>query len=165
MCTMADPMSAPEALAKLQTLADRLAGLDAASLPAEALGQYIRELVQADAVAAAALARLLAAYDAKDGHLADGQRSLGAWLVHMGRVTRGQAAEFRAMRALPRDHEPLLAGLRTKALTKSEALQLAKWTREIPAEFRAQAEEIPAPRGALLYSRPSREEFGGYSWA
>jgi len=142
MCTVADPMSAPEVLAKLQTLADRLVGLDAAQLPAEALGQYIRELVQADAVLAAALASMLAAYDVKDGHLADGQRSLGAWLVHMARVTRGQAAEFRAMRALPRDHEPLLAGLRTKALTKSQALQLAKWTREIPAEFRAQAEEI-----------------------
>ena len=142
MCAMADPMSAPEALAKLQTLVGYLADVDAAELPAEALGQYIRELVQADAVAAAALARMLAAYDAKDGHLADGQRSLGAWLVHMARVTRGQAAEFKAMRALPRDHEPLLAGLRSKALTKSEALQLAKWTQAIPAEFRAQAEGI-----------------------
>src|SRR5579859_6753220 len=142
MCTTADPMSAPEALANLQTLAGHLADLDATSLPAEALGQYIRELVQADAVLTAALAPMLAAYDAKDGHLADGQRSLGAWLVHMARVTRGQAAEYKAMRALPRDHGPLLAGLRTKAVTKSVALQLAKWTREIPAEFRGQAEEI-----------------------
>jgi len=142
MCTTADPMSAPEALANLQTLAGHLADMDAASMPAEALGQYIRELVQADAVLTAALAPMLAAYDAKDGHLADGQRSLGAWLVHMARVTRGQAAEYKAMRALPRDHGPLLAGLRTKAVTKPVALQLAKWTREIPAEFRGQAEEI-----------------------
>src|SRR5579864_7019674 len=87
MCTAADPMSAPEALANLQTLAGHLADMDAASMPAEALGQYIRELVQADAVLTAALAPMLAAYDAKDGHLADGQRSLGAWLVHMARVT------------------------------------------------------------------------------
>jgi hypothetical protein len=142
MCTTADPMSAPEALANLQTLAGHLADLDATSMPAEALGQYIRELVHADAVLTAALAPMLAAYDAKDGHLADGQRSLGAWLVHMARVTRGQAAEYKAMRALPRDHGPLLAGLRTKAITKSVALHLAKWTREIPAEFRGQAEEI-----------------------
>ena len=70
MCTMADPMSAPEALAKLQTLAGDLADVDAAELPAEALGQYIRELVQADGVLAAALASMLAAYDVKDGHLA-----------------------------------------------------------------------------------------------
>ena len=139
---MTVPASGGEALAKLQTLAGDLADLDAAELPAEVLGEYIRELVQADGVLAAALASMLAAYDVKDGHLGDGQRSLGAWLVHMARVTRGQAAEFKAMRALPRDHEPLLAGLRSKAVTKSVALQLAKWTRDIPAEFRTQAEEI-----------------------
>ena len=142
MSISAFPAGASEALAKLQSLAGCLADLDAASMPAEALGQYIRDLVQADAVLAAALAQMLAAYDAKDGHLADGQRSLGAWLVHMARVTRGQAAEFKAMRALPRDHGPLLAGLRTRAVTTSEALQLAKWTRQIPAEYRGQAEEI-----------------------
>ena len=139
---MASPASGGEALAKLRSLAGYLADLDAASMPAEELGRYIRELVQADAVLTAALAPMLAAYDAKDGHLADGQRSLGAWLVHMARVTRGQAAEYKAIRALHRDHEPLLAGLRTRALTTSEALQLARWTRQIPAEYRGPAEEI-----------------------
>ncbi|MGH3203529.1 MAG: DUF222 domain-containing protein, partial [Streptosporangiaceae bacterium] len=142
MCTEAIPASGGEALAKLRALAGYLADLDAAQLPAEELGQYIRELVQADAILTAALAPMLAVYDAKDGHLADGQRSLGTWLVHIARVTRGQAAQYKAMRVLPRDHQPLLAGLRTRALTTSEALQLAKWTRAIPAEFRGQAEEI-----------------------
>ncbi len=142
MCTEAVPASGGEALAKLRSLAGYLADLDAASLPAEELGRYIRELVQADAVLTAALAPMLAAYDAKDGHVANGQRSLGTWLVHMARVTRGQAAQYKAVRALARDHEPLLAGLRTRALTTSEALQLAKWTRAIPAEFRGQAEGI-----------------------
>jgi Domain of unknown function (DUF222) len=142
MCTMAVPANGGEALAKLQSLIDYLADLDAAQLPAEELGQYIRELVQADAVTTSALAQLLAAYDAKDGHLADGQRSLGTWLVHMARVTRGQAAQYKAIRALHRDHGPLLAGLRTRAVTTSVALQLAKWTRAIPAEFRGQAEDI-----------------------
>ena len=142
MSIAAVPADGSEALAKLRSSADYLADLDAAQLPAEALAQYIRELIQADAVLTAALAPMLAAYDAKDGHLADGQRSLGAWLVHMVRVTRGQAAQYKAMRALPRDHQPLLAGLRTRAVTTSEALQLAKWTRVIPAEYRGQAEEI-----------------------
>jgi Domain of unknown function (DUF222) len=137
--TFASPRDAREAVrAGLGYLAE----MDAASMPAEALGQYIRELVQADAVLTAALARLLAAYDAQDGHLADGQRSLGTWLVHMIRVTRGQAAQYKAIRALPRDHQPLLAGLRTGAVTTPVALQLAKWTQQIPAEFRTQAEEI-----------------------
>jgi hypothetical protein len=97
---------------------------------------------QAEAVATAAWAQMLAAYDAQDGHLADGQRSLMPWLVHVLRLTRAHAAQYKAIRTLPRDHQPLLAGLRAKAVTKSVALQLAKWTREIPAEFRAQAEEI-----------------------
>jgi hypothetical protein len=140
--SMAVPASMGEALDRLESSVGYLADLDAAQLPVEALATCVRRMVQADAVTAVAWARMLAAYDAKDGHLADGQRSLGAWLVHMARVTRGQAAQFRAMRALPRDHEPLLAGLRTRALTTSQALQLATWTREIPAEFRGQAEEI-----------------------
>ena len=142
MCTMTVPGSGGEALATLRSSACYLADLDAASMPAEALAHYIRELVQADAVATAALAQMLAAYDAKDGHLADGQKTLGTWLVHMARVTRSQAAQYKAMRALPRDHRPLLAGLRTRAVTKSVALQLAQWTRQIPAEYRAPAEEI-----------------------
>ncbi len=142
MCTETIPASGGEALAKLRSSVGYLADLDAAQLPAAALARYIRELVQADAVATAALAHLLAAYDAKDGHLADGQRSLGPWLVHMARVTRGQAAQYKAIRALARDHQPLLAGLRTGAVTTSVALQLAKWTQAIPAEFRGQAEEI-----------------------
>src|SRR3984885_11472370 len=137
--TFASPRDAREAVhAGLGYLAD----MDAASMPAEALGQYIRELVQADAVLTAALAGLLAAYDAKDGHQADGQRSLGAWLVHMTRVTRAQAPQYKAIQALSRHHEPLRAGLRTKAVAKSVALQLAKWTQAIPAEFRGPAEEI-----------------------
>ncbi len=139
---MAVPASAAEAMEMWQISVGYLADLDATQLPAAALATCLQGMEQAEAVATVAWAQMLAAYDAQDGHLADGQRSLGAWLVHMARVTRGQAAEYKAMRALPRDHEPLLAGLRAKAVTKSMALQLAKWTREIPAEFRAQAEEI-----------------------
>ena len=142
MWTGTVPESEDEALRMLATAAGYLADTDATQLPAEALGQYIRELIQANAVLTAALAPMLAAYDAKDGHLAEGQRSLRTWLVHMARVTRGQAAQYLAMRALPRDHQPLLAGLRARALTTSEALQLAKWTQAIPAEFRGPAEEI-----------------------
>ena len=142
MCTMPDPASPAEALEKLQTLVGYLADVDAASLPAEALAQLLLGMEQADAVWAVAWARYLAAFDAKDGHQADGQKTLRTWLVHMARVTRAQAAQYQALRALPRHHEPLLAGLRTRAVTKSVALQLAKWTQQIPAEFRTQAEEI-----------------------
>ena len=136
MSILAVPAGGGEAIAKLRALAGYLADLDTAQLPAEELGQYIRELVQADAVLTAALAPMLAAYDAQHGHQADGQKTLRTWLVHMARVTRGQAAQYLAIQALARQHGPLLAGLRTGAVTTSVALQLAKWTRHIPAEYR-----------------------------
>ena len=139
---MAVPASGADAVEKLQALAGYVADLDAVSLPAAALAELLLGLEHADAVTAVARARLLAAFDAQDGHLADGQRSVGAWLVHMARVTRGQAGQYKAIQSLARDHEPLLAGLRTGAVTTSVALQLARWTRAIPAEYRAQAEEI-----------------------
>jgi hypothetical protein len=140
--TVAVPASAAEALEMWQASAGYLADLDAASMPAAALAACIVGMEQADAVATVAWARMLAAFDAQDGHLADGQRSLPAWLVHLVRVTRAQAARCKAIQALAGNHEPLLAGLRAKAVTTSVALQLARWTRAIPEEFRGQAEEI-----------------------
>ena len=142
MSATAVPAGGAEILDKLQVLVGDLADLDAASLPAGALAQLLLGMEQADAVWAVAWARLLAAFDAKDGHQGDGQKTLRTWLVHMARVTRAQAAQYKAVQALNRDHEPLLAGLRTRAVTKSVALQLAKWTQQIPAEYRGQAEEI-----------------------
>ena len=47
------------------------------------------------------------------------------------------------MQALAEGHRVLLAGLREgEVITKSVALQLARWTAAIPAEFREKAEEI-----------------------
>ncbi len=86
---------------------------------------------------------MLAAFDAQDGSAADGQRTTRTWLVHSTRVTRGQAAEHKAVQALAEGHRVLLAGLRNgDVITKSAALQLARWTAAIPEEFRDQAEEI-----------------------
>ncbi|MGH3125517.1 MAG: DUF222 domain-containing protein, partial [Streptosporangiaceae bacterium] len=82
-------------------------------------------------------------FDAKDGHLADGQRTTRTWLIHSTRVTKGQAAEYKTIQALTRDHQILLAALAEGGvITKSVALQLAKWTRPIPGQYRDQAEEI-----------------------
>ncbi len=136
------PANAAEALGMLQAAGTFLADMDAPSMSAGALAECLRGLEQADAVQAAARGRMLAAFDTQDGPVADGQRTTRAWLVHTTRVTRGQAAEHKAVQALAQGHAPLLAGLRGQAVTKSVALQLAKWTAAIPEEFRAQAEEI-----------------------
>jgi hypothetical protein len=143
MSTVTVPANGSEALEMLACAAGFLADLDAAQVPAGALAGYLRGLERAGAVQAAARGQLLAAFDVKDGHLADGQRTARTWLVHSTRVTRGQAAEHKAVQALAQQHAPLLAGLREgDVLTTSVALQLARWTAAIPGEFRAQAEEI-----------------------
>ncbi|MGH3230901.1 MAG: DUF222 domain-containing protein, partial [Streptosporangiaceae bacterium] len=150
MCTTTIPATAAEALAMLESAAGLqeralgfLAAEDAAGLPGPAAADRLRALERHDAVAAAVRGRLLEVFDAQDGYLADGQRSIRTWLVHTTRVTKGQAAEYRALQALARGHQVLHAALTEGwVLTKSEALQVARWIRAIPEEYRAQAEEL-----------------------
>jgi hypothetical protein len=150
MSTAAVPASASEALrmlhcglSLLQSAAGFLAVEGVADLPADALAEGLRALESADAVGAAVRGLFLEAFDAQDGPVADGQRTARTWLVHSTRVTKGQAAEHRAVQALARQHPVLLAALAEGwVVSKSVALQLAKWTRPIPAEYQAQAEEI-----------------------
>src|SRR5580692_7892925 len=150
MCTTTVPATAAEALGMLESALGMqesalgfLAAQDAASLPAGAAADQLRALERADAVEAALRGRLLVVFDAQDGHLADGQRSTRTWLVHSLRVTRGQAAEYQAVQALAGGHRVLHAALAEGwVLTTSEALQLARWTRAIPEECRAEAEEL-----------------------
>src|SRR5580704_15285783 len=150
MCAPTVPGTAADALAMLESAAGLqrsalgfLAAQDAAGLPAAAVADQLRALERHDAVQAAVRGRLLAVFDAQDGPLADGQRSTRAWLVHCTRVTRGQAAEYQALQALVRDHQILGAALAEGwVLTASEALQLAKWTKAIPEDYRPKAEEL-----------------------
>ena len=143
MSTVMVPANAAEALGMLETAVGFLADMDAPGMSAEAMAECLRGMERADAVQAAARGRLLAAFDTKDGSVGDGQRTTRAWLVHTTRVTRGRAAEHKAVQALAQGHRPLLAGLREgDVITKSVALQLAKWTAAIPQEFREKAEQI-----------------------
>ena len=150
MCTTTVPATSAEALGMLESAQGTqqcvlvfLAAQDTAALPAQAAADQLRALERADAVGAALRGRLLEVFDTGDGHLAGGQRSTRAWLVHCLRVTRGQAAEHLAVQALARGHHVLHAALAEGwVLTKSEALQLARWTKAIPEQYRAEAEDI-----------------------
>ena len=152
MCTTTVPATAAEALGMLESALGAqesalrfLAAQDAAALPAQAAADQLRALERTDAVGSALRGRLLEVFDAQDGHLADGQRTTRTWLIHSLRVTRGQAAEHLAVQALARGHRVLHAALAEGwVLTKSEALQLARWTRTIPDQYRAAAEDILA---------------------
>jgi hypothetical protein len=142
MSTVPAFASPRQALAAVRAGLEYLADLDAAELPAETLGETLQEMEADDAVQAAARGSLMAAFDAKNGHLADGQRTMRAWMVHTCGVTRGQAGEHKAVQAVATGHEVLRAGLRARAVSRSVALLLARWTLAIPAQFRAEAEDI-----------------------
>src|SRR5271166_3248950 len=116
MCTTRVPATSAEALGMLeaalgaqQSVLRFLAAQDAAGLPAPAVADQLRALERADAAGAAVRGRLLEVFDTQDGHLAGGQRSTRAWLIHSLRVTRGQAAEHLAVQALARSHRVLHA--------------------------------------------------------
>jgi hypothetical protein len=139
----AAPASMAEALELIDSGMRFLAGMSKADLPCEALAAGLRALERYDAVEAAVRGEMLAVYDAQGGPVGDGQRTSKAWVVHTTRVTRGQAAEHIAVQRLAEGHPVLRAALAEgDAVTKSVALQLAKWTAKIPDESRDEAEKI-----------------------
>jgi Domain of unknown function (DUF222) len=143
MCTAAAPAGSPDELDLLESVMGSLAGTDPAGLDQAEVARRLRVLERVDAIGAAVRGRYLEVFDAQDGHIADGQRTTRTWLVHCTRVTKGQAGEHKAVQALARAHPVLLAALAEgHVVTKSVALQLARWTRPIPDEYRGRAEEI-----------------------
>jgi hypothetical protein len=156
MSTMMVPADMNEAAKMLESAMGFMADVDAAGMPAETVAGALRTLERVDAIGAAARGRFLVAFDTQQGPVGDGQRTTRSWLVHSTRVTRGQAAEHKAVQALARDHPVLNCALAEGwVLTKSVALQLAKWTRAIPAEYRDDAEQVlvaAARDGARLRS-------------
>src|SRR5215470_17331389 len=97
MSTMAVPASAGEALGLMEALAGVVAGADAAEMPAGELADHLAAAERVSGVLAAAQGTLLAAFDHKDGHLEDGQKTPQAWIVNVLRATKGQAAQYRAL--------------------------------------------------------------------
>ena len=80
MCIARDPESMAEALAMLESGLGFLAALDKAGMRCEALGELLRVLERADAVEAAVRGEAMAAFDVQDGSVADGQRTMRAWI-------------------------------------------------------------------------------------
>jgi Domain of unknown function (DUF222) len=143
MSTAMVPSNMDEAIKMLESSVGFMADAPAAELPVQLVADVLRAMERSDAVKAVARGRFLMAFEAQDGPVSDGQRSTRTWLVHSTRVTKGQAAEYQAIQALARDHAPLLAALAEGwVLTKSVALQLARWTKAIPEECRPEAEEL-----------------------
>jgi hypothetical protein len=130
MCTATAPADAAEAMRVLRaglglvrSAAGVLAAHGAADLPAEVMATGLRELEWADAAGAAARGVLGGAFEAQDGPAGDGQRTLRTWLVNVTRITKGQAAEHRAVERLGREHPVLVAGLDRQAARRHQCRQ------------------------------------------
>ena len=88
-----------------------LAAADAAQLGAATQAECLRELEQADAVATAARASILAGFTAGQGYSDDAEYSAGSWLIHQTRITRGAAVGHTAWARRTGTHPRVLAAL------------------------------------------------------
>jgi hypothetical protein len=131
-------VSVADALRMMNAGLDYLNGPGAEELDAAACGAVLRSLAGVQAKFTAAHAAVLARFDAADAHDSDGYGNSVAWLMAMTDMTKPDArAEVRQMRLL-RDHPALAAALAARDISKSWALAIAKWTRKLPAELRAE---------------------------
>ena len=84
------PACAREALDMVRAGLGYLAAADATRLAAATQAECLRELEQADAVATAARAAVLAAFTAGQGYAGDAEYGAVSWLIHRTGITTGR---------------------------------------------------------------------------
>ena len=144
MCTRGDgvPGDVAEALRALESALDFINGPLTGDLPAGASGEALAALGRVGGKLAAARARVLSRFDATRGHDRDGYGSSASWMAAMNRVTRKSArADVRQMRVLGR-HPVIAEALSRGDISESWAVQLAAWTRKLPAELRGSIDKL-----------------------
>ena len=152
-CGSETPVSVAEALRMADIGLAYLNSRAAVELQAAALGEVLTALGGLQDRLAAAHATFLRRFDADDAHDADGYASSSAWLAAKGRMTKRDAlAAVRQMRQFSR--RPGLHGaVATGDLSKSWADAIARWTKKLPEEMRADTDKIlleAAAAGASL---------------
>ena len=130
-------MDVADALQMMHAGLDYLNDPGIAELDPAACGAVLRSLAGVQAKFTAAHAAVLAMFDAANAHDSDGYGNSAAWLMAMTDMTKPDArAEMRQMRLL-RDHPALAGALAATDISKSWALAIGEWTKELPAELRA----------------------------
>jgi Domain of unknown function (DUF222) len=145
--------SVAEALRMTRAGLDYLNGPGAGELDPAACGLVLRSLGEIQAKFTAAHAAVLARFDAADAHDADGYGNSVAWLMAMTDMTRPDAKTKVWRMRLLRDHPDMADALASADISKSQALAIAKWTKKLPAELRAETTKIlieAAAAGASL---------------
>ena len=119
-----------------------LAAADATRLAAATQAECLRELEQADAVATAARAAVLAAFTAGQGYAGDAEYSAVSWLVHRTGITRGAAVGHAAWAGRTRTHPKVVAALAAGQVPESVGRLICLWTGRLPEKFRDESDEL-----------------------
>ena len=120
-----------------------LAAADPTALAAQAQAECLQTLEQADAVATAARARILAAFTAGHGYADDADYSPTSWLIHRTRITKGAARGHLGWARRAAAHPQVLAALAEgTVLTESMARLICGWTGKLPEDCRDTADGI-----------------------
>ena len=137
------PASTAEAVDMVLAGLSYLAAADPTALAARAQAECLQTLEQADAIATAARARILAAFTAGNGYAADADYSPTSWLIHRTRITKGAARGHLGWARRAAAHPQVLAALAEgTVLTESVARLICGWTDRLPQSCRERADEI-----------------------
>jgi hypothetical protein len=136
------PTCAREALEMVRAGLAYLAAADATQLAAQTQAEWLRELEQADAVATAARASVLAGFTAGQGYAGDAEYSAVSWLMHRTRITRGAAVGHAAWAKRVTRHPRVIAALAAGQASESVGRLICLWSDRLPEQFRDQADEL-----------------------
>ena len=128
-----------------------LAAADTGQLAAATQAECLRELEQADAVATAARASILAGFAGGKGYSGDGEYSAVSWLIHRTGITRGAAVGHTAWAKRTATHPRVLAALAAGQVPESVGRLICVWTDKLPDQARDEADEalVAAAAGGL----------------
>jgi len=128
-----------------------LAATDAAQLAAATQAECLRGLEQADAIATAARASMLAGFTAGQGYAGDADYSAVSWLMHRTGITRGAAVGHTAWAKRVATHPRVVAALASGQISESVGRLICLWTGKLPEKFRDESDEslVAAAAGGL----------------
>ncbi len=142
------PASTAEAVDMVLAGLSYLAAADPTVLAAQAQAECLQTLEQADAIATAARARILAAFTAGQGYAEDADYSPTSWLIHRTKVTKGAARGHLGWARRAAAHPQVVAALAEgTVLTESIARLICGWTDQFPASCRERRRRHPGRRG------------------
>ncbi len=137
------PASTTEAMDMVLAGLRHLAAADPTALTAAAQAECLQRLEQADAIATAARARILAAFTAGHGYADDADYSATSWLIHRTKITKGAARGHLGWAGRAAAHPLVLAALAEgKVLSASMGRLICGWTDKLPADCRETADQI-----------------------